>query len=98
MAAGHGSTRTSRGAIRGDEAAVGTRNGINMIDAENGFEFHHVGVACTDIPAEVTRLAAMGYAPEGVEFEDWRQGVRGLFMGGQSPRLELLEPLGKTHS
>ena len=26
-------------------------------------------------------------------FEDPRQGVRGVFLGGQSPRLELLEPL-----
>lgn len=56
-------------------------------------EFHHVGVACRDVDAEAERLAALGYVPEHPEFLDPVQGVRGLFMTGQSPRLELLEPL-----
>jgi methylmalonyl-CoA/ethylmalonyl-CoA epimerase len=63
-----------------------------MTDA-GGLEFHHVGVACIDIRAEADRMASLGYRPEGVEFSDVRQGVRGLFLGGQSPRLELLQPL-----
>ena len=56
-------------------------------------EFHHVGVACRDVDAEIERLAALGYLPEHPEFLDPVQGVRGRFMTGQSPRLELLEPL-----
>ena len=63
-----------------------------MTDA-GGLEFHHVGVACIDIRAEAGRMASLGYTPEGVEFSDVRQGVRGLFLSGQSPRLELLQPL-----
>ena len=55
--------------------------------------FHHVGVACTDIAAEVHRLQCLGYAREGGEFVDPIQGVRGIFLGGQQPRLEILEPL-----
>jgi len=64
---------------------------------EAAFDFHHVGVACTDIQQEAARLAPLGYVAETDTFEDARQGVRGLFMTGQSPRLELLEPLrGET--
>ena len=55
--------------------------------------FHHVGVACTDIRAEATQFAALGYVVEGATFEDRTQGIRGIFMAGQSPRVELLEPL-----
>jgi catechol 2,3-dioxygenase-like lactoylglutathione lyase family enzyme len=62
-------------------------------DAGPELRFHHVGVACTDIRAEAARLALLGYTVEGDEFSDETQGVRGLFMAGQSPRLELLEPL-----
>ena len=58
-----------------------------------GLEFHHVGVACTAIAAEEKFFAALGYRREGLAFEDRVQGVRGVFMAGQSPRLELLEPL-----
>ena len=56
--------------------------------------FHHVGVACTDIDAEAKLFAALGYVAEGAKFEDPVQGVRGRFMAGQSPRVELLQPLG----
>ena len=58
-----------------------------------GLRFHHVGLACEDIDAEAARLAPLGYVAEGEAFEDPRQGVRGLFVAGQAPRLELLEPL-----
>lgn len=52
--------------------------------------FHHVGVACRDLDAEEARLAPLGYAREGEDFADPIQGVRGRFLGGQQPRLELL--------
>jgi len=64
----------------------------------NELEFHHAGVACTSIDAEATRLAPLGYVAEGAPFVDPIQGVRGIFLGGQAPRLELLEPLeGHDH-
>jgi methylmalonyl-CoA/ethylmalonyl-CoA epimerase len=56
-------------------------------------EFHHVGVACRDIDGEATHFATLGYTIEGAAFEDHVQGVRGLFMVGRGPRMELLEPL-----
>jgi len=61
--------------------------------ASPGLAFHHVGVACTDIEAESARLAPLGYRFEREPFADPRQGVRGVFLVGQAPRLELLEPL-----
>jgi methylmalonyl-CoA/ethylmalonyl-CoA epimerase len=64
--------------------------------SEEGFVFHHVGVACADIASERGHFEALGYVPEGAPFEDRRQGIRGMFMAGQSPRVELLEPLGAT--
>lgn len=58
-----------------------------------GLQFHHVGVACADIDAEARRLAPLGYVVETPAFVDRRQGVRGTFVVGSGPRLELLEPL-----
>jgi len=58
--------------------------------------FHHVGLACTDIEQEADRLSLLGYRIEGAPFVDPMQGVRGVFVGGQAPRLELLEPHGST--
>lgn len=64
-----------------------------MAPADTDLVFHHVGVACVDIHAEATRLASLGYSIEGPEFTDRIQGVRGIFLAGQAPRLELLESL-----
>jgi len=58
--------------------------------------FHHVGVACTDLDAENRRLALLGYHAEGEDFADPVQGVRGRFLVGPGPRLELLAPLGAS--
>jgi methylmalonyl-CoA/ethylmalonyl-CoA epimerase len=65
---------------------------------ENGFTFHHVGVACTNVATEASHFATLGYVAEGEAFEDPIQGVRGMFMAGQSPRVELLEPLVSASS
>jgi methylmalonyl-CoA/ethylmalonyl-CoA epimerase len=56
-------------------------------------KFHHVGVISSDIAKEAEQLAVLGYRPEGEEFVDLNQGIRGLFLSGQSPCLELLSPL-----
>jgi len=55
--------------------------------------FHHVGVITSDLARETERLASLGYQPEGESFVDPIQGVRGIFLAGQSPRLELLSPM-----
>ncbi len=55
--------------------------------------FHHLGLACRSIDRERRHLEMLGYTPEGESFEDPQQGVRGCFLVGPGPRLELLEPL-----
>jgi len=53
--------------------------------------FHHLGVACEQIAADAATWSAFGYRPEGEAFVDEAQGIRGLFMTGGGPRIELLE-------
>ncbi len=55
--------------------------------------FHHLGIATESLASDVRAYAALGYKPDGEEFADQIQGVRGLFLAGGGPRLELLEPL-----
>lgn len=54
--------------------------------------FHHLGLACHDIEAECRHLEWLGYTREGAPFVDLRQGVRGMFVSGGGPRIELLQP------
>src|SRR5262245_28496794 len=60
--------------------------------------FHHIGVATEGIADAERTYAALGYAREGDEFCDPAQGVRGVFIVGPGPRLELLEALGDSHT
>lgn len=59
-----------------------------------GLTFHHIGVACRDLDREQTGYELLGYTPEGPDFEDPIQGIRGRFLvaPGQ-PRVELLVAL-----
>jgi methylmalonyl-CoA/ethylmalonyl-CoA epimerase len=57
----------------------------------NDFVFHHLGVACESIADETETWTSLGYSPEGPPFVDQAQGIRGLFMVGSGPRIELLE-------
>lgn len=57
------------------------------------FTFHHVGMACADLDRETEQQVRWGYRREGVDFEDPVQGVRGRFLVGGGPRLELLVAL-----
>ena len=63
-----------------------------MIDLSQ-LSFHHIGVACKDLGMETDKLKILGYAREGDDFIDPIQGVKGRFLSGQMPRLELLVPL-----
>jgi methylmalonyl-CoA/ethylmalonyl-CoA epimerase len=55
------------------------------------FAFHHLGVACEQIAADAPTWSALGYRCEGEVFVDPAQGIRGQFMVGGGPRIELLE-------
>lgn len=59
---------------------------------ELGCVFHHIGVACKDFALEQQVWEQLGYRQEGPEFEDLNQRVRGRFLVGPGPRLELLVP------
>ncbi|MFQ5644464.1 MAG: VOC family protein [Thiogranum sp.] len=61
-------------------------------------EFHHIGIACTDIEKETRYHALLGYSAESSDFIDQAQGVRGRFLTGGGPRLELLSPLDGSNT
>jgi len=61
------------------------------------FAFHHVGYATRSIDRESPVFESLGYRIESPDFEDGTQGVRGRFLVGNGPRVELLENLaGRT--
>jgi catechol 2,3-dioxygenase-like lactoylglutathione lyase family enzyme len=60
--------------------------------SDDDLRFHHVGLASRRIADELVALQAFGYHREGEPFVDERQGIRGQFMVGRGPRLEVLEP------
>lgn len=64
----------------------------NLIAPEIGL-FHHIGVACRNLDAEQKIFGLLGYVVEGGDFEDPIQGVRGRFLNGGGPRIELLTAL-----
>lgn len=66
---------------------------LPLLSLAKNLVFHHVGVISSNIVREAEQLASLGYQPEGEGFADPIQGVRGLFLAGQSPRLELLSPM-----
>lgn len=55
--------------------------------------FHHLGVACRSLAAEMNLFKTLGYKQEGGVFRDPIQKVEGVFLNGAGPRLELLAPL-----
>jgi methylmalonyl-CoA/ethylmalonyl-CoA epimerase len=55
--------------------------------------FHHVGIACERIEDELADWVLLGYAAEEPRFTDEIQGIRGCFMVGGGPRIELIENL-----
>lgn len=55
--------------------------------------FHHIGYAAKNMTEEQGLFKSMGYVLEGEPFVDPLQGVRGCFLNGGGPRIELLENL-----
>jgi len=59
-----------------------------------GLEFHHIAVACKNIERDFAAFKFLGYAKEGLPFNDPLQGVKGQFIAARGqPKLELLENL-----
>lgn len=58
-----------------------------------GYQFHHIGYATKSIEQEQYLFQFLGYQLEGGIFVDSLQGVRGCFLTGTGPRVELLENL-----
>jgi methylmalonyl-CoA/ethylmalonyl-CoA epimerase len=56
--------------------------------------FHHVGVACRNLDEETIPWLLLGYSidEDRSDFEDPIQKIRGRFIVGAGPRLELLMP------
>jgi methylmalonyl-CoA/ethylmalonyl-CoA epimerase len=54
---------------------------------------HHLGVACRDLEVETRSLLPLGYEVDTADFVDPVQGIRGRFLTGPGPRLELLVEL-----
>jgi methylmalonyl-CoA/ethylmalonyl-CoA epimerase len=55
--------------------------------------FHHIGIACKDIRQEAAAYQVLGYREATNFFSDPIQGVKGCFLHGSGPTLELLEDL-----
>ena len=58
--------------------------------------FHHLGYATNKIEDEIEYFFKLGYELESDFFEDELQGIRGCFLVGNGPRLELLENLSNS--
>lgn len=58
-----------------------------------GFMFDHIGYATQALDKDRDQFTGLGYRQQGDVFIDPIQGVRGCFMNGQGPCIELLENL-----
>lgn len=66
------------------------RAGVSVGLMIEGLRFHHIGVVCRDLDSEQKMFELLGYQREGAEFVDPLQRIRGRFLVGGGPRLELL--------
>lgn len=67
-----------------------------MIPTTADWRFHHIGVACEDIDREAVYFEQLGYRREGPAFSDPGQGIKGLFLSGAGPRMELVAPIDSS--
>lgn len=68
-----------------------------MAEETNDFTFHHIGLACKSIAAEMKSHQSLGYTMEGKPFHDPIQQINGIFIVHGPMRIELIEPAG-AHS
>lgn len=57
------------------------------------WDFHHIGYATRGIEGHLEYFLTLGYRAEAEPFEDNVQGIKGMFIVGGGPRVELLENL-----
>lgn len=63
-------------------------------DIFKNLEFHHIGIATKSISDEIMLYKMLGYKEETDFFNDYEQGIRGIFLNSDSGvRIELLENL-----
>lgn len=63
----------------------------NFRIAIGDFDFHHIGVATKDFNRELSVFSFLGYTKSSEYFEDYLQGIKGIFLEAKNqPRLELL--------
>ncbi len=55
--------------------------------------FHHLGIATRSLETGIVQYETLGYRVEEPIFEDSNLGIRGVFLVGAGPRVELLEDL-----
>ncbi|TFW06310.1 VOC family protein [Oxalobacteraceae bacterium OM1] len=65
----------------------------DRLPVPDAYEFHHIGYATSSIERERAVFESLGYSLESDVFEDPVQGIKGCFLGGVGPRIELLENL-----
>ncbi|GIP31283.1 VOC family protein [Paenibacillus sp. J2TS4] len=58
------------------------------------FTFHHIGLACKSLAAEIKTHESLGYVVEGAPFHDPIQQINGIFIVHGPMRIELIEPAG----
>jgi methylmalonyl-CoA/ethylmalonyl-CoA epimerase len=61
----------------------------------DGFAFHHVGIAATDLAAAVRVYESLGYALR-IQVDDVELGVRAAFLGSQGPWIEIVSALDES--
>ncbi|WP_322997000.1 VOC family protein [Castellaniella sp.] len=61
-----------------------------------GCTFHHIGIACKNLDREQQVWEQLGYTQESPEFADPIQKIKGRFLTGPGPRLEILAPGGES--
>jgi len=66
---------------------------MSKLKLPDGYCFHHIGYATQSIENEKYLFRFLGYYPESEDFIDPVQGVKGCFLIGSGPRIELLENL-----
>ena len=71
---------------------------MNGLAQSNDITFHHVGVASQNYSQDELIFSMLGYKIEGASFEDPIQGIRGQFLAGNGPRIELITPMLTSES
>ena len=69
-----------------------------MDKAKYHMTFDHMGYATHSIPTSIGMFEHLGYEISGPTFEDHAQGIKGVFLAGGGPRIELLENMPNSQT